>query len=60
VSDDLEDIDGFVKGFLEAHRGLAAESANRDVREMLENWPTPKHSDDKTIACLFRQEMADE
>ncbi len=60
VSDDLENVDGFVKGFLEAHRGLATASANRRVCEMLENWPTPKHSDDKTIACLFREDMDDE
>jgi serine/threonine protein phosphatase PrpC len=60
VADDLDNIDGFVKGFIKAHRALATVSANRHVREMLENWPTPKHSDDKTIACLFREEMADE
>ena len=60
VADDLENVDGFVKGFIEAHRALAAVSANRHVREMLENWPTPKHSDDKTIACLCREEVTDE
>lgn len=60
VSDDLDDVDGFVKNFIEAHRALAAVSANRHVREMLEYWPTPQHSDDKTIACLFREEVADE
>lgn len=56
VSDDLDNVDGFVKGFIGAHCALAAVSANRHVREMLENWPTPKHSDDKTIACLYREE----
>ena len=60
VADDLENIDEFVKGFIEAHRALATVSANRHTRTMLENWPTPKHSDDKTIACLFREEVADE
>ena len=60
VADDLENVDGFVIGFIEAHRSLAARSANRYVSEMLESWPTPKHSDDKTIACLCRQESADE
>lgn len=59
VADDLDNVDGFVKSFIEAHRDLAAVSANRHVREMLEGWPTPKHSDDKTIACLCR-ELADE
>ena len=59
VADDLDNVDGFVKGFIEAHRALAAMIANRHTREMLESWPTPKHSDDKTIACLFREEVAD-
>lgn len=60
VSDDLENVDEFVKGFIEAHRALATVSANRHTRSMLENWPTPMHSDDKTIACLCREEVVDE
>ncbi len=60
VSDDLSDVDGFVKGLSEAHRDLSSVSAARRVREALTKWPTPKHSDDKTIACLFREEVADE
>jgi len=59
VSDDLKDTDGFVKEFANAHRDLSSVSASRRTYEMLENWPTPKHSDDKTIACLFREEVAD-
>lgn len=60
VADDLDDGDGFVKGVIEAHRALAAVSANRHIREVLENWPTPKHSDDKTIVSLCPEEMANE
>jgi serine/threonine protein phosphatase PrpC len=60
VSEDLSDTDGFVKEFCSAHRNLASVSAARNVRKMLENWPTPKHSDDKTIACLFCEEVTDE
>lgn len=60
VSDDLDNVDGFVTDFVDAHRVLAAMSANRDIRETLENWPTPKHSDDKTIACLCREEISNE
>ena len=59
VADDLDNVDGFVNGFIAAHRALAAVSANRHIRDMLERWPTPKHSDDKTIACLCRKEVAD-
>jgi hypothetical protein len=57
VADDLDNVDGFVKEFIDAHCSLAAVRANQHIREMLENWPTPKHSDDKTIACLCREEI---
>lgn len=60
VADDLADVNGFVKEFFDAHRNLSAVSAARCAREMLENWPTPKHTDDKTIACLFHDEVANE
>jgi serine/threonine protein phosphatase PrpC len=60
VSDDLEDPEGFLLGFVTAYRGLAQMTAFRKAREMLEHWPAPKHSDDKTIACLIRAEVSDE
>jgi serine/threonine protein phosphatase PrpC len=60
VADDLADVDGFVKEFAYTHCRLSSISAARRAREALANWPTPKHSDDKTIACLFREEVADE
>jgi len=60
VADDLSDVVGFVREFCEAHRFLSSVSAARRIREMLEKWPTPKHSDDKTIACLFREKTTDE
>jgi hypothetical protein len=60
VADDLADASGFVKEFAVAHCRLSSVSAARRVRESLANWPTPRHSDDKTIACLFREEVADE
>jgi hypothetical protein len=60
VADDLTDATGFVKGFCEAHRCLSSVSAARRTREALEKWPTPKHSDDKTVACLFQEEVDDE
>ena len=57
VSDDLVNVDGFVKGVVETHCSLAGVSANQHIHEMLENWPTPRHCDDKTIACLCREEI---
>lgn len=60
ISDDLEDIDGFMTAFVTASRGRARASAARQALEMLNDWPVPKHSDDKTIACLFREVTSDE
>ena len=60
VADDLSDAEGFIKEFCGAYRGLSSMSASRRVREMLLKWPTPKHSDDKTIACLFQEVTTDE
>jgi len=60
VSDDLTDTDSFVRDFVAYTVNSACISASRNTRIMLENWPTPKHSDDKTIACLFRKELDDE
>lgn len=60
VADDLVDTESFVREFVGAHRELSSMSGARCIREMLENWPTPKHTDDKTIACLFSQEEDDE
>lgn len=54
VSDDLEDLDGFMKGLVHSFLGLAQITASRRARRVLEKWPVPKHSDDKTIACLYR------
>jgi len=60
VSDDLTDTDMFTREFILSHTdNLACISASRNARIMLENWPTPMHSDDKTIVCLFRKGAED-
>lgn len=63
VSDDIEGADnlrGFMKGFVESSYEMATVSATKAATDMLENWPTPKHTDDKTIACLLKKEAEDE
>lgn len=63
VSDDIEGAEnlcGFIKGFIEVSSKLATVSAAKAATDMLENWPTPKHTDDKTIACLLKREVEDE
>lgn len=57
VGDDLVDISGFFKEFLDAFASLEANIASQKIQEMLENWPVPRHSDDKTLVCLFSDEV---
>ena len=54
ISDDLEDVDGFMRGLVRSVAGLAQVSASRRARRLLDVWPVPRHQDDKTIACLYR------
>lgn len=60
IADDLVDPDGFVKGAVQAFCGLPIITASSETADMLVDWPTPKHSDDKTMACLFKREYQDE
>lgn len=55
VSDDIEDLGGFARGLAESVAGVASTVAARRIRDMLSTWPVPKHSDDKTLACLVRE-----
>lgn len=60
VSEDLDDTEGFVRNFASTARQLPAITAARFLREMLEEWPVPKHTDDKTIACFYKRDFCDE
>jgi serine/threonine protein phosphatase PrpC len=62
VADDFDDVqkrDEFVRGYLEYTMSRPCELATLDTVEMLTNWPVPKHTDDKTIACMYRKEDSD-
>jgi serine/threonine protein phosphatase PrpC len=57
ISDDLlpeKQLD-FAAELYNAYRDVSCQKRTRDVRAWLNNWPVPGHSDDKTIACLFKQ-----
>ncbi|MFN4002082.1 PP2C family serine/threonine-protein phosphatase [Microcella sp.] len=60
ISDDLEDLAGFAKEFIKSFGDMPALAASRQIHEVLMNWPVPKHSDDKTLACLVREVRADD
>lgn len=43
----------FVSDILQGSLSLSYAEFYKDLEQMLVNWPTPMHSDDKTIACLI-------
>lgn len=58
VADDLlpEKRADFVRNLYAQGQNFAVVTLARGVRKMLEKWPVPKHSDDKTLVCMCRQQ----
>lgn len=56
VADDLqvEMRSEFFRSWAEHTSELADVTAGRHLRESLQQWPVPRHTDDKTMACLHR------
>lgn len=57
ISDDIlsEKQGEFVQQIRDSYRDYSPRQRNRDIGKWLKNWPVPGHSDDKTIACLFKK-----
>lgn len=53
VSDDMTEVSGFIKEFVSEY--AVGEVREHEISEMLEAWPVPMHTDDKTIVCLARR-----
>ncbi|MBM76541.1 MAG: hypothetical protein CMK59_14130 [Proteobacteria bacterium] len=56
ISDDIlpEKRLDFVKSFVDELAPMTPHDRIMETTKILHNWPVPKHSDDKTIACLFK------
>ncbi len=54
ISDDIEQLDDFTPAVLSSLRGKGFRYGKRWMTRELENWPTPSHTDDKTIAVINR------
>lgn len=59
VADDLDDVPGFALEISNQSSALPDLVASRLVRKMLNSWPVPKHTDDKSLACLTRRRHFD-
>jgi serine/threonine protein phosphatase PrpC len=57
ISDDLrpeKQID-FAESVWQEYSSVSYQNRTWSVNSWLKNWPVPFHSDDKTIACLYRK-----
>ena len=57
VSDDLvmnKELE-FGEGLYKNNLRYSKKRVEKSLKYMLMNWPVPNHSDDKTIACLYRE-----
>lgn len=57
VADDLlpDKRRSFAKELYLNYKNLEHTERKRDLRRWLNEWPVPGHSDDKTVACLFKR-----
>ncbi len=57
ISDDLlpETEVAFAKEFSQSYSPMSAQKRSFELNKMLNEWPVPGHTDDKTIACLFKK-----
>lgn len=57
ISDDLlsETELAFAREFAKSYSFQPPIKRSLEIRRMLNEWPVPGHSDDKTIACLFKK-----
>lgn len=56
IADDLENEEGFVKSLVDVYSTKTTGEIMEELYNAINDWPVPKHTDDKTIACMYRKE----
>jgi serine/threonine protein phosphatase PrpC len=61
VSDDLiiGNEENFARSIYDTYKSYNPKKRSLEILHWLKNWPTPKHTDDKTIACLDKVNIND-
>lgn len=54
ISDDIDNLLIFTPALFESLKGKSKRHAKRWITRELDAWPTPKHTDDKSIAVIYR------
>mgnify|MGYP002725664786 CR=1 FL=1 len=57
IADDLlpDKQMNFAQEIYSTYSDMESKARKRDIKRWLNKWPVPGHSDDKTIACLFKK-----
>jgi len=53
ISEDIDDHIGFCESIIDYATSKSRRSVKNKLTKLLENWPTPYHTDDKTIAVVI-------
>lgn len=56
ISEDIEDYVGFCNSLIRRAQRMSARATKKQLKGLLNNWPTPHHTDDKTIAVVLINE----
>ncbi|WP_095499333.1 PP2C family serine/threonine-protein phosphatase [Paraferrimonas haliotis] len=56
ISEDIEDHLGFCDALVKRARSVSPRAVKKNLKGLLHNWPTPNHTDDKTIAVVLSNE----
>lgn len=56
ISEDIEDHLGFCDMLVKRARTCSSRAIKKNLKGLLHNWPTPHHTDDKTIAVVLINE----
>lgn len=57
ISDDISQSEkkiGFSRKFAQEYLSLSPRLRTYKIKQLLRTWPVPRHSDDKTVACIVR------
>ncbi len=56
ISEDIEDHLGFCYALVTRAQSVSPRTTKKNLKGLLHNWPTPHHTDDKTIAMVLINE----
>lgn len=56
ISEDIDDHTGFCASIINSSKSKSSRALKKKLTQLLDKWPTPHHTDDKTIAVVMLNE----